>query len=172
MKRLLLDLNVILDVLLDREPHVVASAALWTLVEEGRVVALVPAHGVTTVFYLVSKARGRAVAREVIGDLLAVFGVAAVDEQVVRRATALDLADFEDAVTAAAAEAAGCEAVITRDPVGFAGSPIRAVEPLVALAALGSHVHERAATFDARRRRRTRRASDGAASGEFGPPGG
>jgi predicted nucleic acid-binding protein len=151
VKRLLVDLNVLLDVLLDREPHVAASAAVWAAVEEGRAEGLVPAHGFTTIFYLVAREGGRAEARRVVADLLAVFRVAGEDETVVRRAAALDLPDFEDAVTAAAAEAAACEAIVTRDTSGFTGSPIPALDPPLTLALLADEVHEPAP----RRRRRS-----------------
>jgi hypothetical protein len=77
--------NVVLDVLLDREPHVTASA-LWRAIEGARIEALVPAHGFTTLFHLVTKERGPSEARRVVADLLAVFGVATVDERVLRRA--------------------------------------------------------------------------------------
>lgn len=50
MNRLLIDINVVLDVLLDRQPHVEASAALWAAVENERVEGWIAAHGVTTVF--------------------------------------------------------------------------------------------------------------------------
>jgi predicted nucleic acid-binding protein len=155
VRRFLVDLNVVLDVLLDREPHVAASAALWAAIEGGRAEALVPAHGFTTIYYLVAKDRGRAGARRVVADLLAVFGVAAVDEGVLRRAASLELEDFEDSVAAAAAEATGCEAIVTGDPSGFAQSPVEALEPLLALAALDSEVHEPVTAYGRRRRRRS-----------------
>jgi predicted nucleic acid-binding protein len=161
VKRFLVDLNVVLDVLLDREPHAAASAALWAAIEGQRAEGLVPAHGFTTIFYLVAKDRGRAEARRVIADLLTVFGVAAVDEGVLRRATTLELADFEDSVAAAAAEATDCEAIVTRDPRGFARSPVEAVEPLLALAALDSEIHEGGAVYGRRRRRPARRRTLG-----------
>lgn len=160
MRRVLVDLNVLLDVLFDREPHAAASASLWAAVEERRAEGLIAAHGFTTLFYLVAKVRGRGGARAVVTDLLQIFGVAPVDEQVLRRASALDLADFEDAVAAAAAEAVGCECVVTRDPDGFAGSPVDALEPVAALALLESEVHEPATPYGRRRRRRGRPPAD------------
>ena len=48
MKRLLLDLNVFLDVILDRPPDADVAAALWAAIERGQ--DMVPAHGVTTIF--------------------------------------------------------------------------------------------------------------------------
>lgn len=86
MKSLLLDLNVILDVILDRRPGADAASALWAAIESGHGRAFIPAHGITTIFYLLEKARGAAFARDGVERLLGVFGVAAVDAAVVRRA--------------------------------------------------------------------------------------
>lgn len=132
MKRLLLDLNVFLDVILDRREADVA-AALWAAIEEGRGHGMVPAHGVTTIFYLLQKARGEAFAREGVEGLVRVFDVARVDGDVVRRALALAWPDFEDAVCAAAAEASGCDALVTRDPEGYPNPPLPVIDPAAAL---------------------------------------
>ena len=133
MKTLLLDLNVILDVILDRRPDADAAAALWGAIEAGQGRGLIPAHGITTIFYLIEKARGGAFARRGIERLISVFGVAPVNEAVVRRALAFAWRDFEDAVSAAAAEASGCEAIVTRDPSGFPDAPLPVVDPIAAL---------------------------------------
>jgi predicted nucleic acid-binding protein len=133
VKRLLLDLNVFLDVILDRAPAADVAAALWAAIERGQGQGMVPAHGVTTIFYLLEKARGAAFAREGIERLTRVFNVAPVDDGVVRRALALAWSDFEDAVCAAAAEASGCDALVTRDPDGYPNAPVPVVDPAAAL---------------------------------------
>jgi predicted nucleic acid-binding protein len=133
VKRLLLDLNVFLDVILDRRPHADVAAALWAAIERGQGQGMVPAHGVTTLFYLIEKARGAAFAREGVERLIRVFNVAPVNDDVVRRALALAWSDFEDAVCAAAAEASGCDALVTRDPDGYPNAPLRVIEPAGAL---------------------------------------
>lgn len=51
-RRVLIDLDVVLDVLLDRAPHAEASAALWAAVEAGEADGLLAAHCVTTLHYL------------------------------------------------------------------------------------------------------------------------
>jgi predicted nucleic acid-binding protein len=157
MRRILVDLNVVLDVLLDRKPQVEHAAALWRAIEEQRIEGLLSAHGFTTIFYLVAKRHGRDGARRVVADLLTVFAVAPVDEDVLRRAGALDLADFEDAVGAAAAEAMGCRAIVTRDPAGYAGGPLDAVEPALALAMLEDEVREPGMLYGRRRSASARR---------------
>ena len=133
MKLLLLDLNVILDVILDRRPGADSAAALWAAIEKGQGRGLIPAHGITTIFYLLEKARGGAFARKGVERLISVFGVAPVNEDVVRRALVLAWPDFEDAVCAAAAEASGCEAIVTRDPGGYPNAPLPVVDAAAAL---------------------------------------
>lgn len=139
MTRVLLDVNVVLDVLLAREPFVLHASALWSAAERGSIQALVPAHGVTTIDYLARRAGGAALARQVVRDTLAVFDVAAVDKAVLLAADALGWGDFEDAVCACAAAAAGCDLLVTRDPSGFPGSPVTALDPATAVAVIAQH---------------------------------
>ncbi|HWR53858.1 MAG TPA: PIN domain-containing protein [Bryobacteraceae bacterium] len=130
MKTALIDVNVVLDVLLDREPHVRASAAVWAAIECGKAKGMLSGHAVTTIHYLVRKETGNtAKATRTIAALLKVFGVAAVGQSVIERAPDVAASDFEDAVTAAAAAAAGCDLIVTRDPKGFLKSPVQAVTP-------------------------------------------
>ena len=129
MKKILFDTNVVLDVLLDRQRYGEASASAWAAVESGMLEGMLAAHSVTTIHYLVRKERGNAKARQVISAILTVFGVAAVDGAEVQEALQLPFSDFEDAVTAAAARSAGCECIVTRDPKGFRGSPVRSLTP-------------------------------------------
>ncbi|HEX4566278.1 MAG TPA: hypothetical protein VH138_06575 [Vicinamibacterales bacterium] len=60
--------------------------------------------------------------------VISVFGVAPIDEGVVRRALVLGWPDFEDALCAAAAEVLRCEAIVTRDPDGFPDSPVPVID--------------------------------------------
>jgi predicted nucleic acid-binding protein len=136
--RILVDLNLVLDVLLDRQPDAEAAAALWASVETGEVEGLLAAHCVTTLHHLAARSRGRAFADECLAGVLGVFGVAPVDDPVVRRALAMGWPDFEDAVCAAAGEAAGCHALATRDPGGFKRSPLPVMTAMEALTAVRS----------------------------------
>lgn len=134
MKHLLFDTDVVLDVLLGRAPHDELAAALWAAGELGRCRLSISAHAVTTIFYLASRHRDPATARRLVGDLLSVFGVAPVDGDILKRAATLDMKDFEDAVACAAAEALGCDAVVTRNLADFDAAPLPAVDPATALA--------------------------------------
>ncbi len=136
MKRLMLDVNVVLDVLLGRQPHVLASSKIWKAVEGGLVQGFIPAHGVTTIYYLLERDRGSRLARRVVEKVLQVVKVAPVDDGVIREALSRGGKDFEDAVCAVAAEASKCEFIVTRDARGFPRSTIPAVDPQTAGALL------------------------------------
>ncbi len=129
MRRILLDTNIVLDVLLDRQPYADASAAAWAAVETGVSEGMLTAHAVTTIHYLLRKEMGNAKAARTLSAILRVFGVAAVDGMVIQEALQLPISDFGDAVTASAARLAGCECIVTRDPKGFRGSGVRPLTP-------------------------------------------
>lgn len=135
-ERILFDVNVLLDALLRRRPHAHVAERLWAMVEAREVKGYVPAHGVTTIFYLVRKQVGADEARTIIGLILHVFRVAPVTQKVIASALGLGCPDFEDAVCAAAAAVARCTMIVSRDPKGFVGSLVRVVEPEVAVATL------------------------------------
>lgn len=137
MIRVLFDTNVVLDVLLDRKPHAEASAAAWAALETGAAEGVLSAHAVTTIHYLVRKDAGSAKARQTVLAIMSVFAVAAVNDAVIREAVQFSSPDFEDAVTAATARLAGCDYIVTRDPKGFRGSPVRPLTPEAVIPILG-----------------------------------
>ena len=133
---LLVDLNLVLDVLLQREPHVEASAALWREIELGHARGLLAAHCVTTLHYLAGRTRDRVFADRCVAEVLSVFGVAPVTDGVLQHAVSLGWSDFEDAVCTAAAAASGCQAIVTRDRRGFRDAPVSVMTPAEALGAI------------------------------------
>lgn len=136
--RILVDLNLVLDVLLDRQPHAEAAAALWASVEASEADGMIAAHCVTTLHYLATRSGGRAFADECVAGVLTVFGVAPVDDAVLQQALGMGWPDFEDAVCAAAGVAAGCHAVATRDPTGFKRAALPVMTAGEALTAIGA----------------------------------
>ncbi len=123
--RVLFDTNVILDVLLDREPFSRSASALLTKVEKGEITGLVCAASVTTIYYLVNKAYSREKATECIEFLLALMEIAPVNRVVVDTAFKQKrFRDFEDAVIYASAVHSGCSCVVTRNISDFPASEI------------------------------------------------
>ena len=127
--RVLFDTNVLMDVLLGREPFALESARVLDQVVSGAVTGLICASTVTTVFYLSSKEAGKKEAMSQVRSLLGLFEVASVTRAVLDAALSSKSPDFEDAVLAEAAHQAGAQANITRNLKDFAHSPVRAYTP-------------------------------------------
>jgi predicted nucleic acid-binding protein len=127
--RLMLDLNVLLDVAQRREPFYAASAKVLSQAVEGPSVACLPGHALTTLHYIVSKYAGREHADTLVDWVLTHLEIVPQDRLQFIRARSLLFKDFEDAAVASAAEAAGCELIVTRNVADFGSSPVRAVTP-------------------------------------------
>ncbi len=117
--KVLLDVNVVLDCLADREPFSGPAAGILVLAEQGSVRAYVAAHTVTTLFYLLARDLGAEVATFAVLDILDLVDVVTVDRKRMLQALAMDCEDFEDALQAACAIAIEADYLVTRDPSGF-----------------------------------------------------
>lgn len=134
--RILFDTNVVLDLLLDREPHATAAARLVSRVERGDVAGTLCATAVTTIHYLVFRELGRAEARRALKTLLRFFGVASVTRAVLESALEGSFDDYEDAVVHEAARAVDADAIVTRNVRDFRSSQIPVYTPDELVAAL------------------------------------
>ena len=117
--KLLLDINVLLDVLLQRDPLAEPAANLLTRIERGEAEGFIAGHTLTTIHYVVSRARDRQLAAAAVTDLLRFMEVIPVEKMDFSQALVLPMEDFEDAVQAAAALKIGVDYIVTRDEKGF-----------------------------------------------------
>jgi len=127
--RVLFDTNVILDLLLDREPFVDTASTLVALVESGTIVGFLGATTFTTIHYLATKAVGRVKSQRHVETLLDLFGVAPIDESVLRSALNSGIEDYEDAVLHAAALSVRVDGIVTRNVRDFKRATARIYSP-------------------------------------------
>ncbi len=126
--RVVFDTNVVLDVLMDREPHVSTASRLFALADIGRIDGMLCATTVTTVHYIAAKGVGQRQARKLVSGLLDLFGVAPVDGDVLNSALGLDFPNFEYAVLHEAARGVGAD-IVTRDRSGFVKADLAVYDP-------------------------------------------
>jgi len=133
--RVLLDTNIMLDFLLVREPFVNDADALFAAIESQRIEGFVTATTLTDIFYIVRReTRSIDRAREAVSRSMALMQICPVNRRILEAAFASNLSDFEDAVQLACAIAQSLDAIVTRDPQGFAGAslPILSARELLA----------------------------------------
>ncbi len=127
--KVLFDTNVILDVLLDREPFADDASYLLSKVERSELIGFACATTITTIHYLTAKALGVSDACRHIDSLLSLFVIAPVNRSVLENAARSKFDDFEDAVLHASALNAGAQYIVTRNSSDFKKSRLPVLEP-------------------------------------------
>ncbi len=127
--RILVDTNVVLDLLLAREPFVRGATEIFAMVERAEVEAYLCATTVTTVDYLLCRALPEKDAKTALRNLLCLFQIAPVNRPVLETALDSQVRDFEDAVLVEAARQMDCQYVVTRNTGDFRQANIVALDP-------------------------------------------
>jgi predicted nucleic acid-binding protein len=127
--RVLLDTNIVLDVLFERQPWFEESRAVWQAHDHGLVAGHLAASTVTDIFYIGRRLVGLDTAWAAIDTCLATFQFCPVDDNTLRSARALPARDFEDNVLIACASLTGLDAIVTRDVRDFRDAPILVLTP-------------------------------------------
>lgn len=127
--RVLLDTNVLLDVVLERQPFSEQAKAVLELLERKQFTGLICANSVTTVFYVIRKVVGTPRAILAIKSLLSLCEVAPVTHSVLERASVALFSDFEDAVIHESASQAAATIVVTRDIKDYKNATLAIYRP-------------------------------------------
>ncbi len=127
--KVLFDTNVILDVMLLRDPFYKSSTLLLAEVERKNIEGFVCSTTVTTIHYLVEKTKGRKVALSQIESLLKIFQVTQVDKSCLESALNSKITDFEDAVLNESASRERVDGIVTRNDKDFKQSKLTIYNP-------------------------------------------
>ncbi|WP_019865352.1 PIN domain-containing protein [Methylovulum miyakonense] len=124
--KILFDTNVVLDLLLNREPFAKDAAILFNAVESCKIQGVLCATTITTIDYLCAKSIGGTLAKQAIKSLLELFLIAEVNQKILVAALDSSFADFEDAVLYQAGIYVGVDGLVTRNVKDFssAESPV------------------------------------------------
>jgi predicted nucleic acid-binding protein len=127
--KILIDTNIVLDLLLEREPFVENAILIFEQIEQGKLEGYIAATTITNIFYIIRKTESREVAISAINRLLTGIQFCAVDRQTVETALSLSLKDFEDSIQLACATLSKLDGIVTRDRKDFVGSNLPIYSP-------------------------------------------
>jgi len=114
------DTNIIMDMLLEREPFADDSCTILALCEERRIDGFVSASSVTDIYYLVRKhTHSTDLAYKAVGKLLEIVKVCSVTNNDVLTAFQKKARDFEDCLMATCAKSIHCDYIVTRNKKDF-----------------------------------------------------
>jgi predicted nucleic acid-binding protein len=134
--KVLLDTNVVLDLLLERDPWRVQAEAIAQAGADGRIEPHINSSSITDIFYISRRLVGADQARRVVRACLDSLQIVAVTRDLLDAADRRTGTDYEDNLQIECAIAAGLDAIVTRDPRGFEGSPVTAMTPAELVARL------------------------------------
>ena len=127
--KLLIDANILLDVLQNREPHVQASSVVWKLCETEKAKGYVSALTFANLVYIMRKELDPKKIEETLKALSLIFEFADFNVSDLTHAAELEWDDFEDAVQSVSAERVHADYIITRNVRDFAKSKVVAFTP-------------------------------------------
>lgn len=131
---LLIDANIILDVLMNRQGFVEDSAKIWKLCETEQAKGYVSTLSFANIMYIMRKELQPEMIEEVFQKLRLIFDFAGFTPAVLEKAVCMKWKDFEDAVQSATAEQVHADFIVTRNVRDFAKSKVMAFTPSELLA--------------------------------------
>lgn len=127
--RLLIDANILLDVLENRQPHLEASSIIWKLCEVGRAEGYVSALTFANLVYVMRKELSADQVEEIWKKLRLIFFIADLTEKDMENAATAKWDDFEDAIQSATALRIGADYIVTRNEKDYKSSTVPAISP-------------------------------------------
>ncbi len=134
--RLLIDGNIVLDVLQNREPHIGDSAKIWKLCEINQTEGYVSALTFSNLVYVMRKELTPEKINEVLKSLGLIFRFSDLTVSDMTKAADLQWDDFEDALQSVTAERIHADFIITRNVKDFKESKTPTFTPTEFLAKL------------------------------------
>ena len=127
----LIDTNVVLDVLIRREPFFECSQLIMLASEQKIINGFVSASAITDIFYITKKhLKNKTATYKLLKEhLMRTISVAAVDGHKITEALNLEWDDFEDCVQYVIGESIAADYIVTRNPNDFINKQICVVNP-------------------------------------------
>lgn len=127
--KLLIDANILLDVLQNREQFVKDSSIIWKLCETEKAEGYISTLTFANLVYIMRKELTAEKIEEVLQKLALIFQFAELSTSDIMHAAELQWDDFEDAIQSVTAERIHADYIITRNVRDFTKSKVMAFTP-------------------------------------------
>lgn len=131
---LLIDANILLDVLMNRQDFVKDSSMIWKLCETNQAKGYISALTFANLMYIMRKQLDPETIEKLLVQLKFIFDFTDFGVSDLQRAAEMKWTDFEDTVQSATAERLHADFIITRNVKDFRSSKIMALTPTEFLA--------------------------------------
>ena len=129
MKKILIDLNIILDFLNKRNSHEEAANIINMCVEK-KLSGFIAAHEITTLsYFLLKEKKDKNKVADIISALLDMFNIIPIDEKILREALFSPVKDYEDAVIEVSSVKNSIDYIISRNLGDFKSARVQVCTP-------------------------------------------
>ncbi len=127
--KVLIDTNIILDVLCNRDDFADDSAKIFKLCEVKKITGYISALSIPNIVYIMRKELDSDKVKEILDKLTLIFSIVDLKGDDLKKATMLDFKDYEDAIQSAQANRIKANYIITRNLKDFTNSKVTAIKP-------------------------------------------
>ena len=130
MKKIYLDTNIIIDLLIERVPFSKYAIQIFKKAEEQSIVLYTSSHSIATTHYILKKYIDEKKLREILNDLIDLVNIVPVDLEILRSGLNSKYKDFEDSIQIYSANnIKDISFIVTRNIKDFKDSEITALPP-------------------------------------------
>ena len=127
---ILVDTNIVLDVLLKREPYRTNSEIILSKCADRQIIGYSAAHTIPNIFYILRKSYTRQERRKLIKNLCSIFRVSDLNlDKILSAIDNEDFTDFEDCLQEECAVNIMADYIVTRNPKDFEKSRVKVIDP-------------------------------------------
>ena len=129
MKKIVIDINILMDFLFKREGHEKA-AEIFSICSKGKIKGFVCAHEITTLYYFLHKAvKDKIKIKKSLLCIMNRFSVIDVNAEILSKALNSEITDYEDAVIEVSSIEKKADYIVTRNIKDFRKSTVNAITP-------------------------------------------
>lgn len=128
--RVLVDTNVLLDYLLEREPHADYARKIVMACKQKQIFGCIAAHTISNMFFILRKTYSVDERRNILIDICKLFEVEGIDRfKIFQALDNTDFNDFEDCLQMECAKSFHADYIVTRNIEDFSNSKIKCIMP-------------------------------------------
>ena len=134
MKKIFVDSDIILDLMLERDQFFNSAAELFNLIEKNKIKASVSALHFSNLHYIIRKVKSNDLAKSVLRKLAIIVNILTIDEKTIELALESDFPDFEDAIQYYACLDNDIDVIVTRNKKDYISGklPVMSAEEYLA----------------------------------------
>ena len=127
--KILIDTNVILDCLMNRQDYVDNATKIFKLCETKKVKGYISALSIPNIIYILRKELDNFKIKKIIDTLSLIFEIIELSSEDLKNACLLNFNDYEDAIQSIHARKSKSNFIVTRNDKDFSNSTTPAIMP-------------------------------------------